>query len=564
MAVFALEGGRLVPAQYVELADSGVVAQAIAAIRERVVDLLDVPLFPVAWQSGERESLIALDPTGQIVTVEVLARLDSAELLSALARAGGHVELSRSQLAALYGPGATAFPGDWRTFLDACEPHPAPGPRLFLVVLSLDDDVRPAIQALSGAGLNVSLASVHDGGSQVLVSFEEVRAHTNAFGMLGGARAWRALRHIDEPEVPTDRGEDAPARAKTSSVPPEAPARHIAEPGEPLRTLADVAARRDVPRRRRGRYNAATQATGTQPATTSNAAALSQDAATVPAPAVAPPSRTVPAQNTATPEPVAPTYTLPKRRSRVAEDSSTAPTQPAKHVEPIAPAELATGVTPTPPTRSSASDPVSAAPTTPRTVVPESQPTPRAQHSPVPAPPTPQEAPRATGGKAQTSSPEPAHAPAAFAGINGYVGPSAFAQAAKEREAARRRLEQRLWESSAPQHDTPRRSREISEEQASEYSSDAVAKAAETDYRSATGRLLSIVRRHRAPFVVVWQQRRHGISYQAEVTAWGTLVLSNGAVFTDPTLAAQAASGRLDVDGWKVWKVADGRSLGEL
>lgn len=88
--------------------------------------------------------------------------------------------------------------------------------------------------------------------------------------------------------------------------------------------------------------------------------------------------------------------------------------------------------------------------------------------------------------------------------------------------------------------------------------------AADSDYRSSAGRLLAIARRYSTPFTVVWRQRRRGVNVQAEVTAWGTIVLANGAIFTDPSLAAQAASGIEGVDGWRVWKLADGRSLGEL
>lgn len=195
MAVFALENGRLVPAHSVDVADSGVVDESLAAIRERVLDLIETPLFPVAWQSetateqrdGQRDSLICLDATGQTVTVEVLSVLDANELLGSLARAGKHGEMSRSSLALIYGQGARSFPRDWRTFLDACPPGAAPGPRLYLIVLKIDPSVRSAVDALAGAGLDVRLATLHDGGSQVFVSFEEVRTQGSRFSALLGA-----------------------------------------------------------------------------------------------------------------------------------------------------------------------------------------------------------------------------------------------------------------------------------------------------------------------------------------------------------------------------------------
>ncbi len=195
MAVFALENGRLVPAHSVDVADSGVVEESLTAIRERVLDLIDASLFPVAWQSepaadqreGQRESLICLDATGQTVTVEVLGVLDATELLGSLARAGRHGEMSRSSLALIYGQGARSFPRDWRTFLDACPPGAAPGPRLYLIVLEIEPGVRSAVDALAGAGLDVRLATLHDGGTQVFVSFEEVRTQGSRLDSLLGS-----------------------------------------------------------------------------------------------------------------------------------------------------------------------------------------------------------------------------------------------------------------------------------------------------------------------------------------------------------------------------------------
>ncbi len=563
MAVFALEGGRLVPAPNVELAQHGVVLQALAAIRERLIDLLGVPLFPVAWTRAEgEESLIALDPTGQIVSVEVLERLDSAALLASLARAGSHVDLSRSQLAELYGSGATAFPADWRRFLDTCEPHPARGPRLYLVVLSLEESVRPAIQALSGAGLAVSLASVHDGGSQVLVSFEEVRSTATAFGTLA---SWRAMRQLQsdatsptgakspaEPSVHssdasnkdelTEDSLDTISRPKESTqsdrVPPRRRRRHAwvetsvasvvegkASENSPRASSTDAESVEETPvlPRRRARSHAVD----------SSSASASSVSLSTSAQVSAPSPKPRPEM----------TYTLPLR-------PAVPVPQPAREPDPAQPSVPVQPKATESPSSFGETRAFSVRPTPPRPLHSENATAHAKLSETVPSP---------------ESVPTPSSRPAAFASIAGYQGPSQFAQAAQARAAASRPLEARLWENSTPRPAEGGRPRRfISEAQASQASSHAVAKAAEDDSLSPAHRMLAIVRRHRAPFVIVWQQRRHGSVYQAEVTAWGTIVLADGAVYDDPSLAAQAVSGLSRVDGWNVWKVADGRSLGEL
>ena len=114
MAVFAYENGKLVLAEPIDLSKSRLGEGALAALRERAIDLVEAPLFPVGRvgepvPDGTRELLIALDPSGQIVTVAVLARLSADELLASLAAAGRHADSSSDRLSDLYAPGAEAF-----------------------------------------------------------------------------------------------------------------------------------------------------------------------------------------------------------------------------------------------------------------------------------------------------------------------------------------------------------------------------------------------------------------------------------------------------------------------
>ncbi|WP_448073518.1 restriction system modified-DNA reader domain-containing protein [Georgenia yuyongxinii] len=57
---------------------------------------------------------------------------------------------------------------------------------------------------------------------------------------------------------------------------------------------------------------------------------------------------------------------------------------------------------------------------------------------------------------------------------------------------------------------------------------------------------------------LTWVQLRRGIRYEATLTSDGLVRLAGGAAFDDPDLAAAAASGRDDVDGWRVWRFGDG------
>ena len=189
MAIFSFENGNLVPAQSVDLSVSRLGEETLTALRARALELIDEPLFPIAWTSepspsGERESLIALDPSGQIVTVDVLARLSGEELISALGAAGKHNDTSAEVLASLKGVTRADFEREWEAFLDACPPVSHAGPRLYLIVLSVEDEVRSAIEALAGAAVSVRLASVVGSGSQVFVSVDELRPRMTSLSSL--------------------------------------------------------------------------------------------------------------------------------------------------------------------------------------------------------------------------------------------------------------------------------------------------------------------------------------------------------------------------------------------
>lgn len=855
MAVFAYENGKLIPAQPIDLSMSRLGDGALVALRERAVDLIEAPLFPVAWvtepmPSGSRDCLICLDPTGQIVTVDVLARLSSDELIAALAATGRHADNSTERLASMYAAGQEAFSADWRSFLDACPPSSRPGPRLFLIVLGIEEEVRPAVDALAGAGVDVRVASVIGSGAQVFVSLEAIRPRITALSrVLGVARrrvevedGTRSARwetnvagtaegdaavavaqaegfgpgYVDVEVVRAadsrpGRRDDAVAQGPgAQSAAAGAAARAEADAGavqetegeqvaaaqqdagavnqEAAEALADASAGQDsqgketieihaegqggaqAPRpaarhaSRRGgagvrsaRFGAhapepaevdpaavaafavpeddaaasrrrsarlkdmlaadkraleaeAAVANGQVPAQDGAEAQDGTQAGTQSAPA-AEPSQAVQAAAAAQPaaqearnaqqaaaegqeaeqqadaavqtlstfdiasrppvakqaaEPEVPMTRAPEsaasvdsaisaltpplpgmsrreRRRRQAEEvASRARQEEAREAaarEAEAPAAPANAEAPAP-SVDAAAEPTAgasqgaahagqgaahAARTAPAASAEKAAPAAhaaaaahaagaarlaRASHAARVAPvqlaedsgpvtevihpvrrpkrrrahataqpqagaqaraaaPASSQAQAQHAARTQAATQAPAHAQGqpGIQAAQDAQAPALRREAAttyEQSRAARLRAEQLLWESSAPIHEGRPEPQLISESTASSASSDAVEDAAERDYLSPSGRLAQIAKRNSTPLSLTWKSQRLGINLRAQVMPWGTIVLSNGAAYSDPTAAAREQSGLADADGWKVWKAEDGRSLEEL
>lgn len=69
-------------------------------------------------------------------------------------------------------------------------------------------------------------------------------------------------------------------------------------------------------------------------------------------------------------------------------------------------------------------------------------------------------------------------------------------------------------------------------------------------------RLAALARR--GPLALVWHRRRRGQTYEALLRADGVIELVDGTRVTDPSAAAEIASGaQAPVDGWRVWRVED-------
>ena len=227
MALFEFDEGRLIPAQFGRSVSGGLTPEVVDAVCNQVLEIVSRPLFPITWRdispfeapafidesSPENEAprLTALDPSGQVVSVEILDFLDSDTLIQSLSRLAGTAALSWSDLAREYPGGVAAFKSGWLHFRDSMPPSPGAGPRLVMVVGSIDPAVRPALEVLAASGVEVhemSLREMSNGRSFLEVHAVGPRTYAHAPHLLAG------------------RSEDVPAIASSipevtvTSVPP--------------------------------------------------------------------------------------------------------------------------------------------------------------------------------------------------------------------------------------------------------------------------------------------------------------------------------------------------------
>lgn len=227
MALFELESGRLIPAQFGTPVGHGLDMDVLESIRSQVLEVIDRPLFPVAWAGDSGESgtgphaLTALDASGQVVSVAVLSRLDPVSLVAAISRLGQVSGQGWMDLASQYPGGVQAFQTGWAEFREAMPPTTQPGPRLFLVVGEIDEGCYSALGVLFASGIEIHQISARQmsNGRRFLEVSQVTSSSINySRPQIGGHRApapqisW----HIDE--------ESAPQEAQVSPVPPAPPA----------------------------------------------------------------------------------------------------------------------------------------------------------------------------------------------------------------------------------------------------------------------------------------------------------------------------------------------------
>lgn len=230
MALFEFDEGRLIPAQFGRSVSDGLTPEIVDAVCNQVLEIVSRPLFPITWRdispfegsafvdgSAEDEAprLTALDPSGQVVSVEILDFLDSDTLIQSLSRLAGTAALSWSDLAREYPGGVAAFKSGWIHFRDSMPPSPGAGPRLVMVVGRIDPAVRPALEVLAASGVEVhemSLREMSNGRSFLEVHAVGPRTYAHAPHLLAG-------RSDDVPAIASSiRDVSAPVTIESSAA----------------------------------------------------------------------------------------------------------------------------------------------------------------------------------------------------------------------------------------------------------------------------------------------------------------------------------------------------------
>lgn len=250
MALFEFDEGRLIPAQFGRSVSDGLTPEIVDAVCNQVLEIVSRPLFPITWRdispfegsafvdgSAEDEAprLTALDPSGQVVSVEILDFLDSDTLIQSLSRLAGTAALSWSDLAREYPGGVAAFKSGWIQFRDSMPPSPGAGPRLVMVVGRIDPAVRPALEVLAASGVEVhemSLREMSNGRSFLEVHAVGPRTYAHAPHLLAGRSddvpaIASSIRDVSAPvtiesSVGVDFVSSEPA-AEAETLEPEAP-----------------------------------------------------------------------------------------------------------------------------------------------------------------------------------------------------------------------------------------------------------------------------------------------------------------------------------------------------
>ncbi len=162
MALFELDDGRLVPAQFGREIRGGFTPDVLRAVRSQVLEIVSRPLFPITWRQigGNRTAdraprLTALDASGQVVAVEVVQNLDSELLIDSLSALADTASMSWIDLAREYPGHVEGFKTDWAQFRESMPPSTPNGPRLVIVASSIDPEVRPALDVLASSGVEV-------------------------------------------------------------------------------------------------------------------------------------------------------------------------------------------------------------------------------------------------------------------------------------------------------------------------------------------------------------------------------------------------------------------------
>ncbi|MDE1655163.1 hypothetical protein PWJ82_07980 [Actinotignum schaalii] len=252
MGVFSLRGGQFHRAAPPADLPEETRASVAEALRAQIAEFLDFPAFQVAWTRPEGErgtaSLVALDATGNIISVDIIDVLDGAALLAALARSAQHATLDRREITRLFPGGPHDFSSAWQEFTAVNPPIPEPAPRLSIFACAIDPDITDAVRALAGAGVQVWQVTILERAAGILLSVDEVRLQrATALGPAAG---------VPVLDVAAEAGDHPEAEAQPESVAEASETVEMesaAEAESPAETPEAPAAAAERPRRRGSR-----------------------------------------------------------------------------------------------------------------------------------------------------------------------------------------------------------------------------------------------------------------------------------------------------------------------
>lgn len=151
MPLYAIEGGRALPitTDWGETGPWG--GDAAAEIRDLVIDLAGLRLFPLSWRSddgGLGEYLVALDATKTAVVVTAREHLDAEALVAGLARSATVRRAPWRDVVGWYAGGEAVLQREWDRFRQTLPSRTESGPGLVMVVGSTSPAVRGALETL--------------------------------------------------------------------------------------------------------------------------------------------------------------------------------------------------------------------------------------------------------------------------------------------------------------------------------------------------------------------------------------------------------------------------------
>jgi hypothetical protein len=165
MPILELEAGNLVPIRR-QAIDSGVYEAEIEELLwGNLEEITGDNLFRVARQavlpSGGRPDIVALDPSGRVVVIEVKRDVDRNQLAQALEYAGWARNTSLDELARLFHGGEADFWAEWQDFTGTPTPVVVQkDPRLYLVARTFHPRTFEAMEFLLQHHLPVQVLKI--------------------------------------------------------------------------------------------------------------------------------------------------------------------------------------------------------------------------------------------------------------------------------------------------------------------------------------------------------------------------------------------------------------------